>query len=355
MKILIVRVSSLGDVIHNMPMVRDILRHHPAAQIDWVVEEAYAGLVRLHPGVRNIIPVALRRWRKNLWSKAVWAEIRHFRRLLQTETYDYVFDTQGLLKTGVLMGWARLAPGGQKIGLANGTEGSGYEGISRWFHTRSVAVAMRCHAVARGREVAAAAFGYSVDVADNPADFGLAQVRFAAQPVWLPKSPASPLSPSSPSFVPSRYAVFFHGTARAAKKWPVANWVQMGRHLGERGWLILLPWGSAEEKQAAQELAAQIPAARVLPALPLLEAVQLAQSASFVLGVDTGLTHVAAAFERPTIELYCDSPRWKTECNWSDQVINLGDIGQVPSVAEVMSAFERLLKTTDLDGDAASV
>jgi heptosyltransferase I len=358
MKILIVRVSSLGDVIHNMPMVQDILRHHPAAQIDWVVEEAYAGLVRLNPGVRNIIPVALRRWRKRLWSKAVWAEIRHFRRLLQTEAYDYVFDTQGLLKTGVLMGWARLAPGGQKLGLANGTEGSGYEGISRWFHTRSVRVALRCHAVARGREVAAAAFGYSVDVADNPADFGLAQVRFAAQPAWLPKRPASSSSSSSsssPPSVPFRYAVFFHGTARAAKKWPVANWVQMGRYLGEQGWLILLPWGSAEEKQAAQEMAVQIPAAQVLPALPLLEAVQLAQSANLVLGVDTGLTHMAAAFERPTIELYCDSARWKTECNWSDQVINLGDIGQVPSVAEVMAALERLLKTTDLDGDAASV
>lgn len=354
MKILIVRVSSLGDVIHNMPMVQDILRHYPAAQIDWVVEEAYAGLVRLNPGVRNIIPVALRRWRKRLWSKTVWAEIRYFRRLLQTEAYDYVFDTQGLLKTGVLMGWARLAPGGQKLGLANGTEGSGYEGISRWFHTRSVRVALRCHAVARGREVAAAAFGYSVDVADNPADFGLAQVRFAVQPAWLPKRPASSSSSSPPS-VPFRYAVFFHGTARAAKKWPVANWVQMGRYLGEHGWLILLPWGSAAEKQAAQEMAAQIPAAQVLPALPLLEAVQLAQSANLVLGVDTGLTHMAAAFERPTIELYCDSARWKTECNWSDQVINLGDIGQVPSVAEVMAALERLLKTTDLDGDAASV
>ena len=155
--------------------------------------------------------------------------------------------------------------------------------------------------------------------------------------------------------MPFRYAVFFHGTARAAKKWPVANWVQMGRYLGEQGWLILLPWGSAEEKQAAQEMAVQIPAAQVLPALPLLEAVQLAQSANLVLGVDTGLTHMAAAFERPTIELYCDSARWKTECNWSDQVINLGDIGQVPSVAEVMAALERLLKTTDLDGDAASV
>ncbi len=338
MKILIIRVSSLGDVIHNMPMVQDILRHYPLAHIDWVVEEAYVGLVRLQPGVRNIIPVALRRWRKRLWSKAVRDEIARFRRLLKHEAYDYVFDTQGLLKTGVLMGWARLAPGGQKIGLANATEGSGYEGISRWFHTRSVPVALRCHAVTRGREVAAAGLGY---VLDSPADFGLSQVKFSTRPAWLPQPP--------------QYAVFFHGTARAAKKWPMAHWVQIGEYLSREGWLILLPWGNDEEKQVAQDLAAQIPAARVLPALPMLEAVQLAQSASLVLGVDTGLTHAAAAFERPTIELYCDSPRWKTECNWSDQVINLGDTGQVPTVAEVMTALEQIFYSAHFKHHAISV
>ena len=127
MKILIVRVSSLGDVVHNMPMVADLRRHVPDAQIDWVVEEAYVSLVRLNDGVRNVIPVALRRWRKSLASAATRAEIRAFRAALRETCYDLVFDTQGLFKTGLLMRMARLAPGGRRIGLANATEGSGYE------------------------------------------------------------------------------------------------------------------------------------------------------------------------------------------------------------------------------------
>ena len=97
LNILIVRVSSLGDVVHNMPMVADILRHHPDASIDWVVEEAYTDLVRLNRGVRNIIPFALRRWRKTLFSAPTRAEIREFSRELRSRTYDLVFDTQGLL------------------------------------------------------------------------------------------------------------------------------------------------------------------------------------------------------------------------------------------------------------------
>ena len=161
MKILLVRVSSLGDVLHNLPMVADILRHHPDAHIHCVVEEGYVSLVRLNPHVRKVIPFALRRWKKGLNDKAVRAEVRAFFRDLRAEQYDYVFDTQGLIKTGLVMAAARVRPGGQKIGMANGTEDSGYEGASRIFHSRSIPVALRTHAVQRGREIAAASVGYA--------------------------------------------------------------------------------------------------------------------------------------------------------------------------------------------------
>jgi heptosyltransferase-1 len=324
LKILIVRVSSLGDVVHNMPMVADICRHFPGAQIDWVVEEAYTSLVRLNPHVRNIIPIALRRWRKTLFSAATRAEILAFRRQLRAEPYDMVFDTQGLLKTSAVMRMARLAPGGKRVGLANATEGSGYEPISRIFHDRSIEVGLRTHAVTRARLVAAAALGYALEEA---ADFAL-QAPPQQQFPWLPEQP---------------YAVFFHATARAAKQWPQAEWVRLGRALSARGLPVLLPWGSVEEKQAATSLAAQIPGARVLPALPLMEAVSLVQRARLVVGLDTGLTHIAAAYCKPTVELYCDSPRWKTEGNWSPNIVNLGDSGAPPRGDEVMAAVERLL------------
>lgn len=331
MKILIVRVSSLGDVVHNMPMVADILRHYPNAHIDWVVEEAYAPLVGLNAGVRNVIPYALRRWRKSLLAAKTRNEMRSFYRHLRTESYDFVFDTQGLLKTGVVMQMANLAQGGRRVGLANGTEGSGYEGVSRIFHHISVPVGLRTHAVQRGRLVAAAALGYTVDTS---ADFMLKppDILEKMQAAWLPQQ---------------EYAVFFHATARAEKQWAPENWVELAKTLHSYGLPVLLPWGSETERKAAEQLAEQIPNASVLPKLSMMEAVLLAQRASLAIGVDTGLTHIAAAYERPTVELYCDSPRWKTEGNWSANIINLGDSGSPPSVVEVIVAVDKLLQRPD--------
>lgn len=325
MKILLVRVSSLGDVLHNLPMVADLLRAYPGATIDWVVEEGYVSLVRLNPHVRKIIPWGLRRWRKSLTRAETRAEIAGFFRTLREEQYDIVFDTQGLLKTGIIMGASRVVKGGRKVGLANGSEGSGYEGISRLFHTESIPLDPRTHAVARGRMVAGAALGYPVDHAP---DFGLPAPRVDTRPAFLPAED---------------YAVFFHGTARAAKKWAHANWVALGNALTPM--TILLPWGSPQERTDAEAMAAELPNARVLPKLSMMDAVMLAQHARLAIGVDTGLTHIAAAFVRPTIELYCDSPKWKTEGNWADCIVNLGEQGSPPGVDEVVSAARRLLES----------
>jgi len=315
------RVSSLGDVLHNMPIVADIKRHYPHANIDWVVEEGYVSLVRLNPMVRKILPWGLRRWRKSLGKKETRAEIGAFFRRLREVEYDYVFDTQGLLKTGIIMGAAR---GRHKVGLANGSEGSGYEGISRIFHSKSIPLDPRTHAVARGRLVVGAALGYAVD---TPADFGLPEVAAdEPRPDWMGEAP---------------YAVFFHGTARDAKKWAPANWIELGKSLAPMP--VLLPWGSDKEKAEAEALAAGIPNARVLPRLSMGDAVMLARRATLAVGVDTGLTHIAAAFSRPVVEIYADSPRWKTEGNWSPRIINLGDKGSPPGVAEVLAAAQSLV------------
>jgi len=325
LNILLVRVSSLGDVLHNLPIVADIHRRFPDARVDWVVEEGYVSLVKLNPHVRKVIPFALRRWRKGLGDAAVRAELRGFFRDLRAEQYDYVFDTQGLIKTGIVMACARTRPGGQKVGLANGTEDSGYEGVSRIFHNRSIPVEPRTHAVARGRQVVAAVLGYAVD---TPPDFGLPAPEGSARPAWMP---------------PEDYAVFFHGTARDAKKWPTAHWIALGQALAPM--TVLLPWGSPREKEEAERLAIALPNARVLPKLSMMDAVELARHAALAVGVDTGLTHIAAAFVRPTVELYCDSPRWKTEGNWSPRIVNLGDTGAAPGVAEVVAAARRLLES----------
>ncbi|MDY7540419.1 lipopolysaccharide heptosyltransferase I [Undibacterium sp. 5I1] len=330
MKILLIRVSSLGDVLHNMPIVDDLLRHFPDAQIDWVVEEAYVHLVKLNPGVRQIFAFALRRWRKSLFTSQTRQEIKHFFTRLREQEYHLVLDTQGLLKTGIIMGMARITSTGKKIGLANGTESSGYEGISRIFHTDSVAVDRRTHAVLRGRLVAAYAGGYKVD---TPACFGLNKLYTESQPrpAWMPSKP---------------YAVFFHGTAGASKKWDRYNWVQIAAPLIQQDLAILIPWGNAAEKAEAEQMAIQMQQAIVLPPLSMQDAIMLAQAASIVIGVDTGLTHIAAAYETPTIEIYSGSPRWKTEGNWSDAIINLGDNGAPANFIEVQNAIQKLLVAT---------
>ena len=325
LKILIVRVSSLGDVVHNMPMVSDLHRHFPDAIIDWVVEEAYVDLVRLHPDVRRVIPFALRRWRKSLLSGATRAEIAACLRQLRSEPYDYIFDTQGLFKTGALMRIARLAPGGRRAGLANATQDSGYESLSRVFHDISVPVGIHTHGVTRSREVAAAVLGYP---GDDQVEFKLGAPQRQALPACLPAVP---------------FAMLFHATARAAKRWSDERWVELAQHLAERGLRPILPWGNQAELEAARRLAARMQNAEVLPKVSVLEAIALIDRAALVVGVDTGLTHIAAALGRPTIELYCDSPRWKTEGFWSPQIVNLGDTGTPPTLAEVLAAVAAVL------------
>lgn len=308
-----------------MPMVSDIRHRFPDAQIDWVVEEAYTDLVKLHRAVHRAIPIALRRWRKSLVSSGTRAEMRAFRRSLRRDEYDIIFDTQGLFKTGAVMRMARLRPHGQRVGLANATQGSGYEALSRVFHTRSIPVGLHTHAVQRARLVAAGALGYEVEGAPN---FGLQDAVLGGHPAWLPSRP---------------YVAFFHGTAGPAKRWNEKDWISLGNYVAQRGMWVALPWGDAKELEAAKRIANSIPSAVVLPRLSLMDAVLLAQRASLVVGIDSGLTHIAAAFERPTVEIYCASPRWKTEGNWSPRIVNLGDEGVSPSLHNVTQAIDHLL------------
>ena len=158
---------------------------------------------------------------------------------------------------------------------------------------------------------------------------------------------APPVSSSLPWSGLNDYAVFFHGTAGADKQWPIDSWREIASALATRGMPVLLPWGNQKERVRAEQIAAKLPNARVLPQLRLMDAVALAQGAALAIGVDTGLVHVAAAYCRPTIELYIASPRWKTEGYWSPHIVNLGDAGLTPSVSEVLSAIDNLMGPAD--------
>ena len=335
-KILLVKLSSLGDVLHNLPIVWDLRSRLPHAQIDWVVEEAYVHL--LEPllscegfaGIDRIIPFGLRRWKKKLLSLQSWKEFFAFKRQLQQVQYDFVIETQGLLKSALVCSLASKKANAVVAGLANATEFSGYEPIARNFYTQSVAVPIHCHALDRSRRVMCSALNWSlVDRNEAP--------KFYAD-TFISAIPANQIAD-----IKKPYVLFFHSTARAAKRWPNTNWIVLGTHLAELGYQIVLPWGSPAEKVISIELADSIPNALVPPAFSIEKAYSVIASASLTVGVDTGLTHLAAVLNKPTIELYCDSPLWKTEGYWSTNIRNLGDMKNPPQVQEVLTTALNLL------------
>jgi heptosyltransferase-1 len=317
-RILLVKTSSLGDVVHNLPVVADILGHVPMAAIDWVVDSAFADIPALHPRVRRVIPVGLRRWRGALWRRDTWREIAAFRRELQSDTYDLVIDTQGLVKSALLGALARGARCGQDRASAR-------EWLASVFYDRRFPVARGRHAVVRNRDLAAQALGYALPT--TAPDYGL---RVAAAP--LPESVRAP------------YVVCLHGTSRESKCWPVSYWISLAQDLDARGLLPVFPWGNEAERRRAEAIAAAFPGARVLPRLPLKRLAAVLSGANGVVGVDTGLVHLAAALHRPTVAIYTDTSPALTGIYPADENlgVNLGERGATPTPAEVRAALQRL-------------
>ncbi|HET7794937.1 MAG TPA: lipopolysaccharide heptosyltransferase I [Rhizobacter sp.] len=285
MRVLLVKLSSLGDVVHAMPVVHDIQSVYPNAKIDWVVEPAFAPLVRRVRGIDEAIECAQRRWRKGWWTSAVRAEWRSFRNRLQVLRYDAVIDLQGLTKSAIV---ARLA-NGPSFGLANRTEGSGYEAPARWLVDQPIPIEPHIHAVDRSRELAARALNYTVNGSPR---FGLqAQAARSAQPT----------------------VVFVHGTSRDDKLWPEENWVDLGKRMIASGFAVALPHAGTEELARAQRLAQALgDRAIVWPAMSLDALVDQMGATQGVIGVDSGLSHIAVALDLPHVQLYNFPTAWRT-------------------------------------------
>lgn len=336
-KILLVKLSSLGDVLHNLPIVWDLRTRLPDAQIDWVVEEGYVHL--LEPlltrdgfrGIDRIIPFGLRRWKKNLFSLVTWKEFFAFRKTLLFITYDVLIETQGLLKSAIVCSLAKKSSHVVVAGLANATEFSGYEPLARSFYNQSVQVPTQCHAVDRSRWVMCSALDWSL-------------IERSDSPQFYPSEFISSTPKSAVDGLIAPYVLCFHSTAREAKRWSNSHWIEFGNALSALGYQVVFPWGSAAEKTISELLAARIANAFVPPAFSIDEAFSVIAGAALTVGVDTGLTHLAAVLDKPTVEIYCDSPRWKTEGYWSERIANVGDIQDPPSVQEVLDASLKLLK-----------
>ncbi|MGZ8267520.1 MAG: lipopolysaccharide heptosyltransferase I [Burkholderiales bacterium] len=312
-RVLLVKTSSLGDVVHNLPVVSDVSASLPSAQIDWVVEEAFEAIPRLHPRVQRVIPVAIRRWRASLLSGDARKEMGRFVERLREQTYDVVIDTQGLFKSAVI---ARVARG-RRFGL---DWKSSREPLFP-FYDRTFAIPRSAHAVERNRTLAARALAYTPGA---HVDYGIAAKR--VRPAWLPAD----------------YAIFVHGTSAREKLWDEAGWIALGRALVKRGLVPVLPWGDDRERERSGRLAQETSGLVVPQRLALGDLACVLAGARVVIGVDTGLTHLAGALGVATVGIYIATAPAHTGLYGCARGVNVGGVSMSPSLEDVLAAIDRV-------------
>lgn len=279
MRVLIVKTSSMGDVLHTLPALTDAQRAIPGIQFDWVVEEGFAQIPSWHSAVDRVIPVAIRRWRKAWFSAPIKAERKAFRDAVRLQQYDAIIDAQGLVKSAALV--TRLGRG-----IKHGMDWStAREPLASLFYNCKHHIARQQHAVERTRELFAKSLGYTKP--QSQGDYAIAQ-HFL-----------NDLNADA-----GQYAVFLHATTRDDKHWPEANWRELIGQLHNAGIRIKLPWGAPHEEARAKRLADGFNYVDVLPRMSLEEIASVLAGAKFVVSVDTGLSHLTAALDRPNITLY---------------------------------------------------
>jgi heptosyltransferase I len=315
--VLVIRPSSLGDVVHALALVDDVRRHRPELAVDWVAEEAFAPLVALHPGVRRVIPVALRRWRRRPLAASTWREFGAFRDELRRERYAAIVDLQEQIKGAILSRLAR----GPRHGPDRATL---REPLAALFHQHQHRIGQGQHFEDRCRQLTGAALGY---VPSGPPRYGLV----------APPPPAA-VQPAG------RYVTLFHSTSRVDKLWPEERWRALVAALGGAGFAVLLPWGSDDERARSERLAKESPTAIVPPRLPLPALAGLIACAEGTLGVDTGLVHLAAALGTPTVALFiATDPAQAGVARSGTHALDLGGVGITPTVEAAVAAFGALL------------
>ena len=277
MRVLIIKTSSMGDIIHTLPALTDAGNALSSITFDWVVEENFAEIPRWHPLVNKVIPIALRRWRKNLFSKSSRLEWKKFITELRAEQYDVVIDAQGLLKSALVSRFAR----GKRYGF---DRHSARESFAALFYQRSFSVAKNQHAITRVRDLLSQTLGYTLPV--TTPSYGIDRSQFHSKNTG------------------ENYLVFLHGTTWKTKHWPEEYWIQLARLANQAGFSVKLPWGNSDEQERAIRIAANCSHAEVLPRLALTDMAGMLANAKSIVAVDTGLGHLAAALGVPTVSLY---------------------------------------------------
>jgi heptosyltransferase-1 len=279
MRVLIVRLSSMGDVVHTLPALTDAVRAIPEIQFDWAVDESFADIPAWHSQVKKVFPVALRRWRRGLSSRPGRAEVKDSLQELRLESYDAIVDLQGEFKSAFIASLAK----GKRYGYSG-------ESAREWgahaVYREKIDVAKGTHSMSRMRALLSRALGYSYN--EVSVDYGIDRARL----------PLSPLKLDRP------YVVFIHSTSWASKNWPEQYWRELAASVSGAGYSVVMPWGSEDERERSEKIAAKQASRIVLPKLSISEKAAIISGASATVGLDTGLSHIAAALGIPSITLY---------------------------------------------------
>ncbi|TPJ74121.1 lipopolysaccharide heptosyltransferase I [Mesorhizobium sp. B2-6-2] len=316
MKVLIVKTSSMGDVIHTFPAIEDAVRNRSDIDFDWCVEEPFAGIVALHPAIGTIHKVAVRRWRKRLLDGATWREMTGLRGALRASRYDLVIDAQGLLKSALVAIQAG-AP------IAGFDRASAREPSATLFYRHRYAVPRDLHAIERTRRLFGLALGYQPDL--SALDSGIVP-------------PAG-----GPPGIDGQTAFLLHGTSRDDKKWPVDDWIETARRLAGRQFTPVVTWSNEAEKKVAEAIAAAVPGTVLVAKSPLADIAAIVGRSTLVIGADTGLTHLASAFGLPTVAIFLATEPGLTGPRGPFASTLLAPAGGKVTPAEVVAEVERLL------------
>ncbi|HET9046770.1 MAG TPA: lipopolysaccharide heptosyltransferase I [Casimicrobiaceae bacterium] len=315
--VLVIRPSSLGDIVYALAVVSDIHRHRPDSAIDWVAERGFAPLVALCPDVRTIIPFALRRWRREPLARTTWRDIGAFRRNVRAARYAAILDLQEQVKGAIIARTAR----GRRHGF---DRASVREPLATLAHDAHHHVPRHLHFVERCRRLAGAALGYPIE--------GPPRWHFAL--------------PAAPAELPARpYVALLTATSRADKLWPEAHWRALIEHFDRAGLATLLLWGSPEEEARSRRLAAGVASAIVPSRVSMPDAAALLARAELAVGVDTGFTHLAAALGTATIGLFfATDPTVHGVACTGTHALDLGQEHRMPAPDDVIAAAGALLR-----------
>jgi heptosyltransferase-1 len=323
MKVLLIKLSSLGDIAHTLPVLADIRANHPDAQIDWVVDSQFASLLKRCSGLRRILPCSLRRWKKTWWNRQTYQEIKTFKQTLQMEAYDAVIDLQGLSKSALIAAWSRRSPAGQRYAMARATAGSSYERMTRWPADRCIDVYDYPHALTRSRALCALALGYSIPTASPEPVFHL-RAQAGSQAIPIP----DPYSEQTQRPLIS----LIHGSSAAIKHWPTDHWLALGRLLIQSGWSLRWVSGKEQEWEQSQQWADHLGThAQAWPLMSLDQLVDHLASCQASIGVDSGPSHIATALGLPHVQIYNLNTAWRTGPLEPPKLSTVNQVSVIPS------------------------